>query len=109
MAALTKDIEAVQGDDTLRSICLGPLAKLRGQVEGEASIAHIVQAEQQVLTLFDAAQGRIQVFIREMTEKPSGQGTDPEPQQPKPLVKKVHPIKPAALVKATSPVKVSRH
>ncbi len=101
MAALTKDIEAAQGDDILRSICLGPLAKLRVQVEGEASIAHIVQAEQQALTLFDAAQGRIQAFVREMTEKPSGQGTDPEPQQPKPLVKKVHPIKPAALVKAT--------
>ena len=35
-----------------------------------------------------------------MTEKPSSQGTDPE-QQHKPLVKKVHPIKPASLVKAT--------
>jgi hypothetical protein len=101
IAALTQDIEAAKGDEALTSVCLGPLIKLRVQVEGETSIAHIVQAEQQALTLLDTAQGHIQAFVREMTEKPSGQGTDSEPQQPKPLVKKVHPIKPAALVKAT--------
>jgi hypothetical protein len=79
-----------------RTIC-----KLRGQVEGEASIAHIVQAEQQALTFLDTAQGHIQEFVRKAQEKPSGQGIDPASQQPKQLVKKVHPIKPAALVKAT--------
>jgi len=71
------------------------------QVEGEASIAHIVQAEQQALTLFDAAQGCIQEFVKKVTEKPSGKGIGPEPQTPTPVVKKVHPIKPAALVQAT--------
>src|SRR5215510_4514392 len=87
MAALTKDIALVHGDEALTSICLGPLAKLRVQVEGEASIAHIVQAEQQALTFLDTAQGHIQEFVRKVPEKL--------------LVKKVHPIKPAALVKAT--------
>jgi len=101
MAALTRDITLVQGDEALRSVCLGPLATLRVQVESEASIAHIVQAEQQALTFLDTAQGHIQEFVRKVSERPSGQGTDPAPQQPKPLVKKVHPIKPAALVKAT--------
>ena len=101
VAALTKDIEAAQGGDTLRAICLRPLAKLRVQVEGEASIAPIIQAEQQALTLFDTAQDHMQEFVRKATEKPSGEEIAPAPQKPTPVVKKVHPIKPAAMVKAT--------
>src|SRR5262249_51887248 len=53
IVTLTKDIEAAKGDEALKSVCLGPMATLRGQVEGEASIPHIVQAEQQALTLLD--------------------------------------------------------
>ncbi|OLE72273.1 MAG: hypothetical protein AUI36_01545 [Cyanobacteria bacterium 13_1_40CM_2_61_4] len=101
IATLTQDIEAANGDEALTSVCLGPLGKLRVQVEGEASIAHIVQAEQQALTLFDAAQGRIQECVRKVPEQPSTEGPGPAPEKPRPVVKKVHPIKPAALVRAT--------
>jgi len=101
MAILTKDIQTAQGDDTLRCVCLGPLVKLCAQVKGEASIAHIVQAEQQALILLDTAQGHIQVFVRKITEQPASAHTSPAPVPPKPLVKKVHPLRPAALVKTT--------
>jgi hypothetical protein len=101
MATLTKDMEAAQGDDALRSVCLGPLAKLCAQVKGEASIAHIVQAEQQALALLDTAQGHIQAFVRKVTEQPASAHTSPAPVPPKLVVKKVHPLRPAALVKTT--------
>jgi len=101
IAALTQALEASQGNEALRSACLGPLAKLRGQVAGEVSIAHLVQAGSEAVTLFDAAQSRIQEFVRKVPEQPSTEGTAPAPEKLKPVVKKVHPIKPAALVKAT--------
>jgi hypothetical protein len=101
IAALTQDMEAAKGDAALTSVCLGPLTKLRVQVAGEASIAHIVQAEQQALTLLDAAQGHIQAFVRKIAEQSASANTSPASVQPQPVVKKVHPIRPAALVKTT--------
>jgi hypothetical protein len=101
MATLTRDIEVAKGDDALRSVCLGPLVKLCAQVKGEASIAHIVQAEQQALTLLDTAQGHIQAFVRKVTEQPASAHTSPAPASPQPVVKKVHPLRPVALVKTT--------
>jgi hypothetical protein len=101
MAAIAQDIDVAKGDGALRSVCLGPLQTLRVQVERQESIAHITQAAYEALTLFDAAQGRIQEFVKKVTEKPSGKGIGPAPQTPTPVVKKVHPIKPAALVQAT--------
>ncbi len=101
IAALTQDLEAAQGNEALRSVCLGPLVKLRVQVEGETSIAHIVQAEHEAVTRFDAGQGRIQEFVRKAVEIPDPEDTGPAPVPPRPVVKKVHPITPAALVKAT--------
>jgi hypothetical protein len=91
-----------QGDKALTSVCLGPLAKLRVQVVGEASIAHIIQAEQQALTFLDTAQGHIQVFVRKIAEQSASTNTSPASVQPQPVVKKVHPMRPAALVKTTS-------
>jgi hypothetical protein len=99
ITALTQDTEAAKGDEALTSVCLGPLAKLRVQAEGETSIAHIVQAEQQALTLLDTAQGHIQAFVRKVAEQSASTNTDPASAQPHPVVKKVHPIRPAALVK----------
>jgi hypothetical protein len=61
----------------------------------------MTQAVHEALTLFDAAQGRIQEFVRKVTAKPSDQGSGPEPAKPKSVVKKVRPIKAAALVKTT--------
>ncbi len=101
IAALTKDIKAAKGDEALTSVCLRPLHTLRVQVDRQESIAHITQAAYEALTLFDAAQGRIQEFVSKVPEHPSTEGTGPAPEKPNPVVKKVHPIKPAALVKAT--------
>jgi hypothetical protein len=101
MATLTRDIAAAQGDDALRSVCLGPLVKLCAQVKGEASIAHVVQAEQQALALLDTAQGHLQAFVRKAAEQPVSAHPSPAPVPPKPVVKKVHPLRPVALVKTT--------
>jgi hypothetical protein len=101
IATLTQDIAAAKGDEALTSVCLRPLAQLRVQVESEASIAHIVQAEQQALTLLDTAQGHIQAFVRRVAEQSTSTNTSPVSVQPQPVVKKVHPIRPATLVKTT--------
>jgi DNA-binding phage protein len=101
LTEITQDMDAAYGDSTLKSMCLGPLQTLRTQVAGETSIAHIVQAAQQALTLFDAAQGHIQAFVRRAMETPAPADTGPAPVPPRAVVKKVHPITPAALVKTT--------
>jgi hypothetical protein len=75
------------------------LTKLRSQVERQESIAHITQAEQESLQLFDAAQGRIQAFVRKTVEVESDEGTGSDTPIPKPVVKTVRPIRPATLVK----------
>ena len=89
MATLTQDMDAAQGDDGTTSVCLGPLAKLRVQVEGETSIAHIVQAEQQALALLGTAQGHIQAFVRKVAEQRGSTDTGSGPVPPQPVVKKV--------------------
>jgi hypothetical protein len=101
IAAITQDVEAAEGDEALRSACLGPLEKLRSQVERQESIAHIMQAAHEALTLFDAAQERIQEFISKATKKKSDEATGPKPEKPKPVVKKLRPIRAAALVETT--------
>jgi hypothetical protein len=75
------------------------LKKLRTQVERQESIAHITQAEHEVLQLFDAAQGRMQAFVRKAVEGKPDEDIGSDASTPKPVVKTVRPIKPATLVK----------
>jgi hypothetical protein len=69
IATLTKDIEAANGDAGLRSACLNPLESLRGKVETEESLAHITQAEAETLKAFDAANLRIDDYVKRVAEK----------------------------------------
>jgi hypothetical protein len=101
LAEITQDMDTAHGDATLRSLCLAPLQTLRTQVAGETSIAHIVQAAQQALTLLDTAQGHIQAFSKKGTGQVLTKDTRPDSAPPQPVVKKVHPIRPASLVTTT--------
>ncbi len=98
LTEITQDIDVVHGDAPLKSRCLGALHTLRAQVAGESSIAHIVQAAQQAQTCLDTAQGHIQAFMQQGLEQASTRDTRPDSARPQPVVKKVHPIRPAALV-----------
>src|SRR5262249_23655761 len=71
IATLTKDIAAVKGDAGLRTACLGPLDALKARVEAEESLAHITQAESEALKEYDAANAKIEAFVR----RASGPGT----------------------------------
>jgi hypothetical protein len=82
------------------TVVLGPLEKLRSQVERQESIAHISQAAHEALALFDGAQGRIQDFVRKAAERQASEGHTSNPARQKVVVKKVRPITPAALVAA---------
>jgi hypothetical protein len=99
LSDITRDFETAKGDDTLHSDCLEPLKKLRSEVERQESIAHITQAEHEVVPLFDAAQGRIQAFVRKAVEVTSDEDNGPDTSTPKPVVRTVRPIRPATLVK----------
>lgn len=99
VGALSKDIEAAGGDTGLSSACLKPLDTLRSRVQSEDSLAHITQAEVEALKEFDAANSRIEEFVRKAAEKPPEKGGDPEP--PKPIVKKKRVVEPAKLLKTS--------
>jgi len=101
LTEVTQDIDAVHGDAALKSLCLGALQTLRTQVAGETSIPHIAQAAQQALTLLDTAQGHIQAFSKKGTEHVLTKDTPPDSPPPHPVVKKIHPIRPASLVTTT--------
>lgn len=99
VGTLSKDIEAAGGDTGLRAACLKPLESLKSRVQSEDSLAHITQAESEALKEFDAANTRIEEFVRKAVEKPPEKGGDPEP--PKPVVKKKRVIEPVKLVNTT--------
>jgi hypothetical protein len=98
IATLVKDIEAAGNDTGLRSVCLKALETLRSRVQTEDSVAHITQAETEALKEFDAANARIEEFVRKAAEKPPEPGGGPEP---KPTVKTKRVVEPAKLLKTT--------
>ena len=106
--AITKDIEASNGDTTLRSACLKPLETLKGRVQTEDSLAHITQAESEALKEFDAANVRIEGYsIPKVPDSATKIGGKPKPgpgpqvvaeDGPKPAVKLKRIIKPSELL-----------
>jgi len=98
IATLTKDIEAAKGDAGLRSACLGPLEELKGRVQAEESLAHITQAEAEALKAFDAADARIEAFVRRASETDTGTG--PGTSATKPVLKKKRVVEPAKFVQS---------
>ena len=102
IATLNKDMASAQGEASLRSACLKPLEALREQVQKEESLAHITQAESEAVKEFDAAEGRIEDFLRKLAEQkqPKDDGSGKvSPQHP--VVKKQRIVIPADLVKTT--------
>lgn len=93
IATITNDVETAGGDAALKTACLQPLERLRGQVAKQESLAHITQAESEAVREFDAAVKRIEEFVRK-----TGNGDDDD--KP-PVVKTQRIIKPAELVTKT--------
>jgi hypothetical protein len=94
IATLNKDVAVAQGEASLRAACLKPLEALREQVQKEQSLAHITQAEGEAVKQFDAAEGRIEEFLRKLAEAKQSKN-----EAPPPVVKKQRIIKPAEIVK----------
>ena len=94
------EVGAAGGDASLEAACLGPLETLRTQVERQASVAHIAQAEQQAQGAFDAALAKI-----EETLKPTGAPLTPDggatSDPPKPTIKARRVVEPSRLVLKT--------
>ena len=96
---LSKEVDKVQGDASLRTACLAPLQALRQRVEQEESLAHInqVQLESSVRE-YDLAIARIEAFSPKQTEKPTATSSNSSA-VPAPAIKKQRVIKPAELMK----------
>lgn len=88
IAEVTKELEAIQEDGTLRSACLGPLERLHKQVGQVESIAHLTQAEQEAVQAFDTVMAEIEKFISQREKPPDG--GDPK-----------QTIKPRCIIKAS--------
>jgi hypothetical protein len=99
IAALNKDLATAQCEASLRAACLEPLKRLREQVQKEASLAHITQAESEGIKAFDAGVGRIEDMIA-ARKRPGGDTTAQATPQPA-VVKKQRIIKPSEIMKAT--------
>ena len=93
LATVTRDIEAARGDAGLHAACVKPLEALKSAVQIEDSLAHITQAETEVLKEFDLATSRIEEFVRKAAERPKE-----TEEQPKPALKKKRVVEPAKLV-----------
>src|SRR5262249_15028372 len=63
IAAVLKDVSSAGADDGLKMACLRPLEDLRKQIETQDSLAHISQAESEVIRCKDAALAKIDDFL----------------------------------------------
>jgi hypothetical protein len=79
---------------------LGPLQILRTQVERQASVAHIEQAEQQALGAFDAALTKIEETLKR-TGAPLTPDSGATPGPSKPTIKPRRVVEPSRLVLKT--------
>ena len=69
LATLTQNLEAAKADAAVQTACSGPLEALRQRVETEESLAHIVQIEGEALNAFDAANQRLEDFVKSVAER----------------------------------------
>jgi hypothetical protein len=99
ISTITKDLESAQANDDFRAECLKPLEKLRSRVETEESLAHISQAESDCLNAYDVAVGRIEEFVRKMSEAAVPSTGSQETSAIKPVLKKQRIVEPAKLMK----------
>ena len=95
---LSKEVDKVQGDASLRTACLAPLQVLRQRVAQEESLAHINQDQAESVREYDAAIARVEEFSRKQTEKPTVTSSDSSA-VPAQAGEKQRVIKPAELMK----------
>jgi histidinol dehydrogenase len=69
-AEIQKEVEKAGGDAGLRSSCLDPLEKLRERIREEESVAHLTQAEQDIVRVSDEAFVKINDFIQKTKSTP---------------------------------------
>ncbi len=98
LATLAREGEAVYGNSPGLAECTKPLETLKRRIETQDSLAHITQAEAEILREFDAAQVCIDEEARKVAEKAVQKGTE---QLPKPAVKKHRVIEPSKLTTKT--------
>ena len=79
-------------------MCLKPLEALKARVQAEESLANITQAEAEALKEFDAANARIEEFVRKVAKATVAKGTGPQPT--KVVLKKKRVVEPAKLVQS---------
>ena len=96
----------------LRDACFSPISKLKAQIQSLESLAHIAQAENEAIRVFDAAVASIEAFVaaaaaksQKVTEPASARATLKvvllHHRRPCPPIKKQRVVKPAALVKTS--------
>ena len=74
---------------------MAPLETLRKQVERQESVAHITQAEHEVVKAFDAAISKIEEAAKKPGPKPGDEET------PKPVVRQRRVVRPAEFTSKT--------
>jgi len=94
ITAIDAELTNVSADEALKSACLKPLKDLQQQVNQQTSVAHITQAQQQAVALFDAALDAIQQWLAKKAEEKQPEGGG---ELPKPAPKALAVIKPADL------------
>ena len=94
IAEVSKELTAAQADTGLRSGCLAPLETLRKQVEQQASVAHVTQAEQEAVRTLDIALAKIEEAAKKKQAEPQ-----PRPQVGDPPAILVPAVKPRCVVK----------
>ena len=65
MGLVDRELRQAEGDETLRTGCLGPLERLLAQVTTQNSLAHLAQAEGEAVRLRDQALNRIERYLAE--------------------------------------------
>ncbi len=100
IARIDKDIGLAQGDESLRSACLKPLQTIKEQVLNLKSLAHITQAEGEAVKESDIGVGRVEDFVRKLTDEKS-QETAGGQTPPPPPIKRQRVIRPSEMMKAT--------
>lgn len=101
IAEITTELAAAQAA-ALQSACLGPLERLRKQVESQESVAHITQAEQAAVQAVDAAMSKIEEAAKKKQAEPQ-----PQPQGGGPTVVPVPVVKPRCVIKPADLVTVT--
>jgi hypothetical protein len=90
-----QELDVLAAEPALREACTGPLQKLRSQAAAEGSLAHITQAKQDALQLYDDAETEIEEASKLVV---GGNGARPTPTATVTAVKPRRVIEPAKLV-----------